>query len=282
MKKILLKISSFIIISRPLNFFITFFSVIVSAVICLTDEYSAREIMFAALSASLIASSGYVINDYFDIEADKLNHPERPLVRVKLTKNQSLYYYFILIIVSLFFSIQINSFAFLISIIAAILLFLYSYKLKEIILIGNILVSVLTGMVFIYGGAAVDNFSYAVIPALFAFLINLIREVVKDMEDSDGDLQANVITYPLKYGFNPAKKFIFLISIFLILFTMYPFFIRLYRIEYFIFVMVIVNPVLVFVIKSLYENDSRKNLNKLSFLLKLDMLIGLIAIYLGK
>ncbi len=63
---------------------------------------------------------------------------------------------------------------------------------------------------------------------------------------------------------------------------MYPFVYNLYAIEYFIVVMAIVNPFLIYIVKSLFEDDSVKNLNKLSNLLKLDMLFGLTAIFLGR
>ena len=63
---------------------------------------------------------------------------------------------------------------------------------------------------------------------------------------------------------------------------MFPFIKELYAIEYFLIVMVIVNPLLVYIVKSLFDDDSTKNLNKLSNLLKLDMVIGLTAIFLGK
>jgi len=68
----------------------------------------------------------------------------------------------------------------------------------------------------------------------------------------------------------------------LIILTLYPFVINMYAIEYFLIVMICVNPLMVYIVKSLFEDDSVKNLNKLSNLLKLNMVIGLIAIFLGK
>jgi 4-hydroxybenzoate polyprenyltransferase len=131
------------------------------------------------------------------------------------------------------------------------------------------------------GGVTVGHFQYAVIPAIFAFLINLLRELVKDMEDLKGDSQKGVLTFPYKYGPLLTKRLIFIFTFILILATFYPFLFNIYGIKYFIVVMVIVNPLLIYFIKKLFENDSLKNLNKLSFLLKLNMVVGLIAIYLG-
>jgi geranylgeranylglycerol-phosphate geranylgeranyltransferase len=164
------------------------------------------------------------------------------------------------------------------------LLFLYSYRIKKILLLSNILVAFLTGLAFIYGGIAVNNIHYAILPALFAFLINFIREIVKDMEDIKGDKYEGIKTLPVVYGNSTAKKIILVSIIILIMLTFYPFVLSLYKIEYFIFIMVLVNPILVYVVKSIRQlpDDSSKNLNKLSILLKLDMVFGLAAIYLGK
>ena len=66
-------------------------------------------------------------------------------------------------------------------------------------------VAFLTGLVFIFGGVVVENPTAAIVPAIFAFLINLIREIVKDMEDVEGDNKAGVITFPIKFGFQKSK-----------------------------------------------------------------------------
>ena len=80
--------------------------------------------------------------------------------------------------------------------------------MKRIILLGNFIVAFLTGLAFIYGGIAVNNFKYAVIPAIFAFLINFIREIVKDMEDIEGDKSAGIFSFPYLYGFKRSKRMI--------------------------------------------------------------------------
>ena len=161
------------------------------------------------------------------------------------------------------------------------ILYLYSKYLKRIPLVGNITVAFLTGLVFVFGGVAVGNPSAAIIPAIFAFLINLIREIVKDMEDIEGDTKAGISTFPIKFGFQKSKIIILIITISLILYTIYPFITQIYKIEYFVIIMITVNPILVYSLKLQFENHSSKNLNKISNLLKLNMVFGLIAIYFG-
>ena len=81
----------------------------------------------------------------------------------------------------------------------------------------------ITGLAFIYGGFAADNPDAAVIPAVFAFLINLIREIVKDVQDIEGDSKLNYQTFPIRFGIDTSKRLVILISLVLILFTLYPF-----------------------------------------------------------
>jgi geranylgeranylglycerol-phosphate geranylgeranyltransferase len=226
-------------------------------------------------------ASGNIINDIYDIGIDKINKPLRPLPSDKIKIKEAYALYFIFIVLSIFISALVNEKALAIVLISILILFFYSKYLKRVPIIGNITIAILTGLVFIFGGIAVENPAAAIIPAVFAFLINLIREIVKDMEDVEGDKRAGVITFPIKFGFQKSKIFISLVTICLILYTLYPFITQLYKIEYFIVVMVIVNPILVYCLKILFEDESVKNLKKISNLLKLSMIFGLFAIFLG-
>jgi geranylgeranylglycerol-phosphate geranylgeranyltransferase len=275
------KLTALYKIIRPLNFLITFFSVIVATVICSLDKFPGLHAFLAAIAASLVLASGNVINDIYDIEIDKINKPLRPLPSGSLTINEAYALYFIFLVLSIFVSALVNEKALAIALISILLLFFYSKYLKRFPLIGNLAVAILTGLVFIFGGIAVENPTAAIVPTVFAFLINLIREIVKDMEDSEGDKSAGVITFPVKFGFQKSKFLISIITICLILYTFFPFITQLYKIEYFVVVMLIVNPMLVFYLKILFEDHSVKNLKKVSNLLKLSMVFGLLAIYLG-
>ena len=268
-------------ITRPVNVVITFVSVVIATIICLPTKIPELYVLLAAFSAALTAASGNIINDIFDIEIDKINRPLRPLPSGKITVKEAYTLYFVLLILSISFSLIISYLAFIIVIISNLLLLLYAKYLKRIPLIGNITVAFLTGMVFIFGGVVVENPSAAIIPATFALLVNLIREIVKDMQDFEGDEINGIKTFPVKFGFQKSKFIILFISLALILYTLYPFITQIYRIEYFIVVMIIVNPILVYCLKILFQDHSLKNLNKISNLLKISMVFGLIAIFLG-
>lgn len=275
------KLISILKLVRPINFVITFISAVVAVFICDTHNFSLKIAILAGLSAAITLSAGNIINDVYDFESDKINHPKRPLASGILARSSAIVFYVLLIILSTLLSYLLNFNALLIVIVANLLLFFYSKLFKKIPLIGNLVVALLTGLVFIYGGVAVDNPYAAIIPALFAFLINLIREIVKDMQDVQGDENAGMISFPIKYGFKKSRTMILVVCVLLLLFTFYPFIMQLYKIEYFVIVMIVVNPLLVYSLKILFNNDSQEGLSKVSNLLKFDMVFGLIAIYFG-
>ncbi|AFH48341.1 4-Hydroxybenzoate polyprenyltransferase [Ignavibacterium album JCM 16511] len=276
------KIYNYIKLTRPLNCLITALVVFVGGIISSQNNSFDRILILASIVAAIVAASGNVINDYFDIEIDKISHPDRPLAKGVIKSSNALWFYFFLNLIALFISYFLYLKLFAITILASAILFLYSFHIKKIPLIGNITVASLTAIAFLFGGLAVNNIKASVVPAVFAFMINLIRELVKDSEDIDGDKSDNVITFPIKYGFEKTKYLILALTIVLIIFTFYPFLIRSYRIEYFIIVMLVVNPLLIYSMKKLFDNDLKENFHRISIILKLNMLFGLIAIFLGK
>jgi geranylgeranylglycerol-phosphate geranylgeranyltransferase len=275
-------IKGFFKISRPLNCLITFLTVIVGGLICSNDNHITVKLVLAGVIGFIVTAAGNSINDFYDVDVDKINRPDRPLPREILTKKNVLIFFAILILIALILSLLINIYAFILSFISIVLLFLYSYKLKRIPLIGNFIVSLLTALAFIFGGIAVGNVVGSFVPAGFAFLINLIREVIKDMEDADGDMLLGISTFPIRFGDKASKYLVIVITVILVLFTLILFVFHIYSIEFFLIVMIIVNPILVYIVKSIFEDSSKQNLGRLSSLLKLNMVIGLIAIYVGK
>ena len=275
-------ITGFFIIIRPLNCLITFIVIIVSGLICTNDNHISIKLLLAGLVGFIITAAGNSINDIIDVDIDRINRPHRPLPSLRLTLKQAWVLFLLLVTTSLVLSLFINLFAFLIVLLSNALLILYSLSIKRVPVFGNIVISFLTAYAFIFGGMVVENVNGAFIPAVFAFLINLIREVIKDMEDTKGDKLAGVNTLPIKYGINASKYFVLVVSSILFLFSFVPFLFHIYEIEFFLIIMIIVNPLLVFVVKLLFEDVSKQNLGKVSALLKLNMIFGLIAIYIGK
>ena len=268
-------------IIRPINCVITFITILIAGLICGIGAFSYTNIILAAFSGSFVAAAGNIINDYFDIEIDRINRPDRVLPSGELSIRFSINLYLIISASALYLSSLINLESIVIVIISSVLVLLYSYKLKNTPLVGNFIVAFLTGLAFIYGSIAVDNFLCGIIPALFALLINFMREIVKDIEDMKGDKAAEILTYPIKYGVDASITIVIFTAILLIISTTIPFLLQIYSIEYFLYVMPVVNGLLVYIIKELKTDQSQINLRKISNLLKLNMVLGLIAIILG-
>lgn len=281
MNKLIDKTIAVIAISRPLNFIITFVSIVVAGLISSSSEIFTHAIFYAGMAGAFASAAGNIINDYYDIEIDRLNKPDRVLPSERLSKREALFIYMIFVLVSFNFALRINIASFFVVVFASLIIFLYSFRLKRIPLFGNFVVAFLTGLAFIFGGIAVDNFYGGLIPFGFALIINFVREIVKDMEDVEGDRKEKVITFPIKYGFPLSKKIVTASTIVLIVFTLIPFVFQIYKIEFFLIAMVVINPVLLYMLKSLYGNSSKSNLSRLSLIIKLVMIVGLIAIYIG-
>ncbi|GBD90369.1 (S)-2,3-di-O-geranylgeranylglyceryl phosphate synthase [bacterium BMS3Abin04] len=275
------KFTAVVEISRPVNVVITFITILLAGIICSVPKGLNENIWLAALSGIFITAAGNIINDYFDIEIDKINKPDRVLPAGKLKPGSALLLYTLFSIIALFLSAQINLFAFLIIAFTCLMLFFYSYKLKKVIIMGNLVVAFFTGLAFIFGGVAVGNWQAGIFPALFAFFVNLIREIVKDAEDIKGDKLTGVITLPQKYKTETVIFILVFLTALLIVLTTFPFFLKIYNIEYFIIVMVVVNVLFVYFIREIKNNFSLQNLQKMSSLLKLNMILGLISIFIG-
>ncbi len=268
-------------IIRPVNVFITFITIFLAGIICSVGQLPFGKIILASVSGAFVAAAENVINDYFDVEIDKINRPERVIPQNLLTKKEALIFFAILKFFAFYLALQINKTAFLIVIVTSVLLFLYSFKLKHVALIGNVIVGLLTGMAFIYGAVAVGNWKAGIFPALFAFMVNLAREILKDIEDIEGDRKMGLLTFPIKFGIRQSIYVVSGIIILLVIFTTIPYFLDIYNIKYFIFVLIIVDSLFVYFVKELIRSGTTVNLRKLSNLLKINMLLGLTAIYLG-
>src|SRR5574338_406664 len=276
------KIFAFIKITRPINVAITFFVVVVAILISKNTELELSKIVLASLAAALVAAAGNIVNDIYDVETDKISHPNRILVMGIITKKEALFEYQFLNLIAVIISAYLSITLLIIVFVSIVLLFFYSYLFKQKPLIGNIIIAFLAGMAFIYGGLVSGNPLDAIIPALFAFMVNLIREIVKDIQDIEGDSKLNYKTFPILFGITKSKHLIVIITILLILSTLYPFITILYNIEYFIMIMGLVNPLLILCLKLLFDQKWISRLNTISNFYKLNMILGLTAIYFGK
>jgi geranylgeranylglycerol-phosphate geranylgeranyltransferase len=276
-----IRLKQFLILCRPLNVIIGMLSIFIGAFITGTI-HPIMKVILACISGGLIAAAANVINDYYDIEIDKINKPHRPIAAGIITPKEGFSYSLVLFLLGIVCGYMINWLAFMVSVFSSILLFLYSYRLKRTVLWGNISVSLATALAFIYGGIAVNRLSYALIPATFSLFYHLGREIIKDVEDIEGDRADKIKTLPIAYGEKVALYVATWIYFVLIILTLMPYIFKLFGMYYFVIVFFIVDLIIGYVLFSMWRNSASKNLSRLSMILKLNMFAGLLAIYVGK
>ena len=250
------------------------------------------------LSTVLLAGGGYVINNIFDQETDNDNKPSDVIVGKSISEAQAYNIYFALTVsgvgIGFYLSnvIQKPGFASIFVLIAATL-YLYASSLKQMMLIGNIVVALLLsfsvliiGIFDLFPATVVENqqqmkvfFSILLDYAVFAFMINMLREIIKDIEDMDGDYNQGMNTLPVAIGKLRTCKVVFLLSIIpiiVILFYINKYLLDLLWVTIYLLLFVC-GPLLLFTIKMLTAK-TKKEFHFLSLLLKLILFFGILSV----
>jgi 4-hydroxybenzoate polyprenyltransferase len=228
----------------------------------------------------LIAAAGYIINDYYDIKIDIVNNPKRVVIGKVLTRRVALLTHFVLNAVAVLISLFLGWKIFLTVFMAAFLMWYYSNSLKRLALWGNITISLLTGIsIYFLSFLSDNNVKLVIIYAFFAFMLSLIREIIKDMEDMKGDALYGCKTLPIVWGVKNTKYFIFVISLAFIIIMAFLFEER-YNNYLALYFLVAVLPVFFFLLYKLLKAETERDYRKLSSLSKWIMLIGLTSIFL--
>lgn len=254
------------------------------------------------LTYIFIAAAGYIINDYFDVNIDQINKPEKVVVGAYINRRWVIFWHLILSVVAIYISTIVFPFKsywhiHLSNLLAILLLWFYSTTFKKNFLVGNIIISVLTAwsIAVVYFSKLtiqeishpdinnVSNFKFAKLTLLysaFAFILTLVREALKDLEDMEGDAKFGCQTLPIKWGLKPTKVYlsvwlIVVIALLLIIqLVVIPFgwwYTTLYCLAF------IVAPLIIVLIK-LPTAYTSKDFNALSAWIKGSMLFGILSI----
>jgi geranylgeranylglycerol-phosphate geranylgeranyltransferase len=208
--------------------------VVMGQLLALGEFASIHVTVFGFISVFLISASILVMNDYFDVETDKLNAPHRPIPSNLVTPNEALSFSLLLLFAGLLLSYIISITVFFISIVLAVIGFLYNRYFKKSGLPGNLMVSFSVGMTFIYGGASVGLPFHKMVLffGLIAALIDLGEEIAADSLDIQGDLLINSNSLAIKYGKSTALKISGFIFFLVILLSAIPFILNWFSIIY--------------------------------------------------
>ena len=305
------KIIDYVRLTRPLNllFIVVIQFLMARAVLFpLLKGFSIEEqllptpiLILIVLATVLTAAGGYVINDYFDIKIDRINRPEKVIITTSIDKSSAMRFYQILTFVGTAlgllgaFLLRNTTLALLFVIVPGLLWF-YSASYKRQFLIGNLAVAFCAALVpltIIFAQNAFFELKYASLIyetpilkicygwiggfALFAFLVTLLREIIKDLQDEYGDREMECRTLPIKLGTKRAKAVIYTLLVVIVALLSYFVF---YKIKfegsslterYFVFGIVL--P-LIFVAYLTYNAKTANDYKTIGNLTKFVMLIG--------
>jgi len=256
--------------------------------LCLTEEgfYNGlphvrdAQLFVLALTTVLIAASGYIINDYYDVKIDTINKPKRVIIGKGVSRRWAMVWNitFNAIAIGLswwYLSLLVSAINFG----SVFLLWLYSNQLKRLALVGNLAIAVLSATsVAVVALQFPQNIYLVLVFAIFAFFITLIREIIKDMEDVRGDSAFGCRTLPIAIGIRATKQVVYiffavLMGILLSTYLTFP-----TRFAFYLYVVEV--PLLLYFLYKLYYADTKRTFHFLSQLCKVVMLLGVLSMLL--
>jgi 4-hydroxybenzoate polyprenyltransferase len=297
-KLILMKIISLFSVVRGYNIPIIILAQYLSAIFILSQEKRALNVILdfnlfiIVLASSLTIASGYIINSFYDSQKDLINKPNKTMLDRLVSQKTKLQVYFGLNFFVFLIATLVSWRAVLFFSVYIFLIWFYSHKIKKYPIVGNItaaLLAVLPFFAILLYYQKIDailqnlnNEKYYVIfaHASFLFLLILIREMIKDLENIKGDLVQNYRTIPVILGENFSKKII----TFLVFCTVIPVYIliEMYDVGYMDIYFYTSFGVLIFFLLKLWKSDSKENYLLLHNILKIIIVAGVFCIVLIK
>ncbi len=193
-------LQAYIKILRPLNLAIGAFAVIITASI-LDSLEQVSNWLTALIVVVLCNGAANALNDYFDLDTDRINRPKRPLVTGSLKPKNVMIFAIILFLVGivLAFGLPVQATIIAVAIVLPLMVF-YNIWLKSVPLLGNFVIAFILGITFLFAGAALNNMEAITTLAILAMGLTMVRELVKDIADYDGDIKTKVRTFPTVFG----------------------------------------------------------------------------------
>ncbi len=253
------------------------------------------------LDTMLIAAAGFVINDIFDFKSDQINKPKQTFIPslISLKAAKKLYAFLTLfgLILAIFIAFKINSLVQLVIYpLAVMMLYYYSSRFKNSVIIGNIIVSIfvclVTGIVLFAERVEILSmtseitrlkiFEIFISYMTFSFFINLAREIVKDIEDVDGDKEMNINTLPIKHGVEFSKKIVMsicaILILLMVLWMMNSSISLSFRVIFYLIIFIIAP--LGWIIQKINIATFKSDFNRISHIFKMIMIAGLVSLIL--
>ncbi len=265
-------------IIRPGNAVLAVIAVLLMAVI--TGVFNTT-VLIACIAVFVITGFGNAINDYFDHKIDAVNKPERPIPSGRISLNAAGYYSMVLALLGNILAVVFLGLIPEIIIVATtVLMFYYAHTLKKKILVGNFLISFLTGLSFVFGGVVVGATIPSIYLGFYAFLSTMMREIVKDMEDVKGDEMEGANTLPIAYGMKTSSILAASFMIFASVTSPILYFLGILTIWY---LPVLAVAIVIFLSSavSILKDSSQENSRMISKRVKIGMMVTLISFAAG-
>lgn len=245
-----------------------------------------------------IAAGGYVINNIMDQDTDEIAKPQNRVVGVSISETVAYNWYIGLTIVGVGIGFYLSNVIYKptfasMFILVATLLYMYATSFKQIPVLGNVVVAlmlstsiIIIGLFDILPAIDMDNrfrmkeaFDILMHYAIFAFIINLIREIVKDMEDMDGDYQSGINSLPIAIGVQKTKIIVGILTVISIGILAYYVNSNLFELDYVVYytMILIVGPLIYFGVK-LLNATTKKEFHHLSLVLKIILFFGILSV----
>jgi 4-hydroxybenzoate polyprenyltransferase len=240
-----------------------------------------RNLLIINFSTISIAAAGYLINDYFDLKIDAVNKPDQIIIEKYISRRWVLFFHSSFNIVGIIAGIFVSKYFAVISIMISILLWLYSAYFKKTFIAGNFLIAFLMALtlpVVVFAGVPLLK-DWLFFYTFFAFLTGISREIIKDIEDTEGDSRYDSRSIPVLLGFYQTKYILKIITILTILTLIsgvgYLLFRNYYTLSFFLLIFVF-SPLIYFLIK-LSSLHSYKQFGHVSRLFKMIMVAGIFS-----
>ncbi len=257
---------------------------------------------FLVFSCVLISAAGYAINDYFDLRIDRINKPDKIILGRKISRRQAIFFHSFFnilgVLLAVFVAIKVHLLRLTaIHIVATALLWFYAIYYKRRFLTGNIIVAFLTALIVItvwlfefWPRVIILKESYdfstvryiLLVYAGFAFLTTLIREIIKDIQDLDGDKKVGCKTLPVVWGVDKSKYFVVSLIILLIISIVFlqDMFWEYDKMIFLLYSLLFIQIPYILVIFKLIKAKEKRHFAFLNLFTKLIMLMGVLSLLL--
>ncbi|KSW11763.1 hypothetical protein CF15_02850 [Pyrodictium occultum] len=246
--------------------------------------------IYATAVVVFVAAAGYVINDYYDVETDRVSKPWRPLVTGIVAPTTARLLAYILYLAGMVVSLVLGFWPAVFAALNAVLTHEYSRWVKKTGFLGNLLVALNSAATILFGGLvrsldANSPVPYLVLlPSLYAFLLILGREIVKGIEDVEGDKRIGAMTLAVSCGVHCARSVAALLLLVVVAISPLPALLGPYNLAYLALALV-VDASIILAIHALYNGHEARHIVEASrrarSLLKISLLAGGLAFALG-